>query len=105
MAGIAGIARAGKSWLVNVMLDRMHHRGSYGRKVVETPRWTMGVIWPELQAEAGAFLERHHIAMDERIAASSPWFPQISFLKGIHWEWRPYITARQPMAHSALPPR
>jgi len=65
MAGIAGIARRGQSWLVNVMLDRMAHRGSAGRAVVETSVGTMGVIWPQPQFEAGVYLEKTQAAMDE----------------------------------------
>jgi len=65
MAGIAGVAKPGKSWLVNRMLDKMIHRGSAGRAVLETPQTTMGVSWPRLQSKAGIYLEKFHIAMDE----------------------------------------
>jgi len=65
MAGIAGVAKTGKTWLVNCMLDRIIHRGSAGREVIETPLGTMGVTWLQPQAEAGTFLAKTQIALDE----------------------------------------
>jgi len=47
------------------MLDKISHRGPAGRQVIETPRGTVGVVWPELQAETQTYLVQSHMAMDE----------------------------------------
>lgn len=105
MAGIAGIDQPGKSWLVNTMLDKMHHRGSFGRKVVETGEWTMGVAWPELQAEAGAYLECNHLAMDETDNAQFAVVSDSFILKRDPWASLLYLMGMQPTDRFALLPR
>lgn len=51
MAGIVGIAQGGKRYLVEEMLDAIAHRGPAGRRVLETRKGTLGVVWPEAQTE------------------------------------------------------
>jgi asparagine synthase (glutamine-hydrolysing) len=65
MAGIAGIAKPGKSVLVKSMLEKITHRGPAGRYVLEDKLVTLGVVWPDSQAEAGPFLEHSRISIDE----------------------------------------
>jgi asparagine synthase (glutamine-hydrolysing) len=65
MAGIAGIARSDKLALVNLMLDKISHRGPAGRVVCADKSSTLGVVWPGSQPEAGRTLERSGIALDE----------------------------------------
>jgi asparagine synthase (glutamine-hydrolysing) len=65
MAGIAGIAQKDQSALVNRMLDKIAHRGPAGRYVLMDKACTLGVVWPDSQHEAGRFLERTRIALDE----------------------------------------
>jgi asparagine synthase (glutamine-hydrolysing) len=47
------------------MLDKISHRGPAGRYVLEDKSGTLGVVWPNSQPEAGLFLERSRIAIDE----------------------------------------
>jgi asparagine synthase (glutamine-hydrolysing) len=65
MAGIAGIAKKNKSVLVNLMLDKISHRGSAGRNVREFGSCTMGMVWHDSQHEAGRLFEHSRIAIDE----------------------------------------
>jgi len=65
MAGIAGIAKREKSDLVNLMLNKISHRGPAGRYLLEDKSCTLGVVWPDSQREAGQYLERSGIAIDE----------------------------------------
>jgi asparagine synthase (glutamine-hydrolysing) len=65
LAGIAGIAKPNKSALVTIMLDKISHRGPAGRLVHEYRSCSLGVVWPGSQPEAGMFLERSRIALDE----------------------------------------
>jgi asparagine synthase (glutamine-hydrolysing) len=65
MAGIAGIARSDKLALVNLMFDKISHRGPAGRYVLEDKSGTLGVVWPHSQPEVGRFLEHSRIALDE----------------------------------------
>jgi asparagine synthase (glutamine-hydrolysing) len=65
MAGIAGIAKTDKLALVNLMLNKISHRGPAGRFVLEDKSCTLGVVWPDSQREAGQYLERSGIAIDE----------------------------------------
>jgi len=65
MAGIAGIAKSDKLALVNLMLNKISHRGPAGRYVLEDKSGTLGVVWPDSQPEAGQFLKRSRIAIDE----------------------------------------
>ncbi len=50
LAGICGIAKEGKHEEVNLMLDRLQHRGGAGRKVIEANGVTFGIVYPEAQA-------------------------------------------------------
>ena len=52
MAGIAGIAEKGAKQKVSQMLDKMSHRGSAGRSVIETDNATLGIIWNDMEAGA-----------------------------------------------------
>jgi asparagine synthase (glutamine-hydrolysing) len=65
MAGIAGIANKNKSVLVNLMLDKISHRGSAGRNVREFESCTMGLVWQDSQHEAGRLFEHSRTAIDE----------------------------------------
>jgi asparagine synthase (glutamine-hydrolysing) len=65
MAGIAGIARSDKLSLVNLMLDKISHRGPAGRVVCADKSCTLGVVWPGSQPETGRVLERSRIALDQ----------------------------------------
>lgn len=49
MPGIAGIARSGQTELVNLMLDKMSHRGRHGREILESQGTTLGVIGSKIQ--------------------------------------------------------
>jgi asparagine synthase (glutamine-hydrolysing) len=49
MSGIAGIARAGKTELVNQMLDHLSHRGSDWREVHEVDGTIIGALGSKLQ--------------------------------------------------------
>jgi asparagine synthase (glutamine-hydrolysing) len=50
MSGIAGIAADGKRAEVERMLDRIAHRGRAGRRIIEMPGATLGIVWTEAQA-------------------------------------------------------
>ncbi len=49
MAGIAGIAQAGRREDVRRMLEVMIHRGGAGREVFEAGEVTLGAVWPRAQ--------------------------------------------------------
>ncbi|MBI5953490.1 MAG: asparagine synthase [Chloroflexi bacterium] len=49
MSGIAGIAHAGKTELVNKMLDRLSHRGSDWREIYEVEGTTIGALGSKIQ--------------------------------------------------------
>jgi len=53
MAGIAGIANAGRRGDVEHMLDRIAHRGGSGREVFEVRGATLGIVRPRGQASSG----------------------------------------------------
>jgi len=46
MAGIAGISAPGRQATVEEMLEKMSHRGGWGREVAEVAGTTLGVVWP-----------------------------------------------------------
>jgi asparagine synthase (glutamine-hydrolysing) len=50
MAGIAGIAAAGRQQQVRYMLDSLAHRGKAGSEVFECGSVTLGAVWPQVQA-------------------------------------------------------
>ena len=52
MAGIAGIANAGRRGDVERMLDRIAHRGGSGREVFEVRGATLGIVRPRAQASS-----------------------------------------------------
>ena len=65
MAGLAGLARAGERALVERMLDKMAHRGSAGRQVVEFENATLGLAWPAAQPDLAEALEGERAARDQ----------------------------------------
>ncbi|MBN1270886.1 MAG: asparagine synthase [Candidatus Aminicenantes bacterium] len=65
MSGIAGIAQAGKTNLVETMLDKISHRGEAGQKVLDEKTATMGIVWTEPQAEAEKSLKKKFEARDQ----------------------------------------
>jgi asparagine synthase (glutamine-hydrolysing) len=65
MAGIVGINRRGEQQSVLRGLEKIAHRGSNGRLVVEGGACTLGLIWPEPQASAVNQLMQTRIAWDE----------------------------------------
>ena len=50
MAGSAGITRSGMRVRVNLMLDKLVHRGPVGREAFEMDDITPGMIWSTAQA-------------------------------------------------------
>ncbi len=72
MAGIAGIQEGLRKADIEKMLDRIAHRGPAGRKVLETEKATIGVLWTEPQKNAVDMLTRESTARDtagtERLA-------------------------------------
>lgn len=65
MAGIAGIASLGKVTEVNLMLDKLAHRGTAGRKVNEIGGVTLGIVWPQIQTKAETVSNLQHIVRDD----------------------------------------
>ncbi len=65
MAGIAGIARAGKRVEVEQMLDKIAHRGPAGRDIIEARGCTLGLVWTRSQADAATMLQQAYLARDE----------------------------------------
>jgi asparagine synthase (glutamine-hydrolysing) len=45
MAGIAGIISIGQKESVEKMLNKISHRGKAGKKIIETDKSTIGIIW------------------------------------------------------------
>ncbi|MBN1382916.1 MAG: asparagine synthase [Deltaproteobacteria bacterium] len=74
MSGIAGIARPGEKQTVNVMLDKIAHRGPEGRKIIETPNATLGLVWTKPQQDAVEKLQKEQAVFDSagigRLAAA-----------------------------------
>jgi len=72
MAGIAGIQEGQKKADVEKMLDRIAHRGPAGRKILETEKATIGVLWARTQENAQDVLTQESKARDtagtERLA-------------------------------------
>lgn len=64
MSGIAGIARAGEQLSVNRMLDRISHRGTAARVVLETNDATLGAVCTEVQAGQFADLVKNKAVRD-----------------------------------------
>jgi asparagine synthase (glutamine-hydrolysing) len=50
MAGIVGIADAGKQELVAQMLEQIAHRGESGYKIIDRHGTTLGAVWSETEA-------------------------------------------------------
>jgi asparagine synthase (glutamine-hydrolysing) len=51
MTGIAGVSQPGCQDQVNLMLDMMCHRGTAGRKIINTNVATFGVVWNQFEAD------------------------------------------------------
>ncbi|MBN2147908.1 MAG: hypothetical protein JW726_10990 [Anaerolineales bacterium] len=66
MTAIAGIVKSGKSELVKKMLEKMAHRGSAGRYIVDQANVTIGVTYPKSQVSTGKLLQEQKIAADDR---------------------------------------
>ncbi|MCA1899828.1 MAG: asparagine synthase, partial [Chloroflexi bacterium] len=64
MSGIAGIARAGQTELVNKALDLLSHRGKDWREVVELNGTTLGATGLKLQENDRAELKSKGLAQD-----------------------------------------
>ena len=58
MAGIAGIFASNQQGKVEQMLDLIKHRGPAGRKVIELPGATLGVVYNRVQVGAQEILEK-----------------------------------------------
>lgn len=65
MAAIAGIAAINRKNQVNLMLDRMAHRGQAGRLVVQPGGVTLGIDWPESQSQAIHLMLEQNLAADQ----------------------------------------
>lgn len=50
MAGIAGINKPGEFDIVGRMLDKISHRGKYGRKIFSTGNSTLGLVYNESES-------------------------------------------------------
>jgi asparagine synthase (glutamine-hydrolysing) len=72
MAGIAGIQGKEKKAEVEKMLGTIAHRGPAGRKILETDKATLGVVWTKPQENAADILTQDSAARDtagaERLA-------------------------------------
>ncbi|MCD6155753.1 MAG: asparagine synthase [Candidatus Atribacteria bacterium] len=66
MAGIAGIFASNQQGKVEQMLDLIKHRGPAGRKVIELPGATLGVVYNRVQVGAQEILEKETRAVDWR---------------------------------------
>lgn len=66
MAGIAGIFASNQQGKVEQMLDLIKHRGPAGRKVIELPGATLGVVYNRVQVGAQEILEKKARAVDWR---------------------------------------
>ncbi|HSK89029.1 MAG TPA: asparagine synthase-related protein, partial [Anaerolineales bacterium] len=64
MSGIAGVARAGKTELVNKMLDKMSHRGRDWRETLESQGTTFGVVGSKTQTHDRAELQSSDLVRD-----------------------------------------
>ncbi|MCJ7434204.1 MAG: asparagine synthase-related protein [Anaerolineales bacterium] len=64
MSGIAGIARAGQTKLVNQMLDKISHRGSDWREMYEVEGTTIGALGSKIQKRDLADLKSKGLARD-----------------------------------------
>jgi asparagine synthase (glutamine-hydrolysing) len=64
MSGIAGVARAGQTELVDQMLDKMSHRGRDWREVRESQGTTFGVTGSRVQRADRAELKSNGLVLD-----------------------------------------
>jgi len=87
MAGIVGIAGAGKQEQVEQMLEQIAHRGESGSKIIDRHGTTLGAVWSETEAEPVPQRLQRQVAWD----GSCPTLPEPSALAEI----------RQPFAVSA----
>lgn len=65
MSGVAGIAAGGEQARVELMLEKLSHRGPAGREIAERDDITLGLVWTDLQAGSAAGLRHRHAAIDE----------------------------------------
>jgi asparagine synthase (glutamine-hydrolysing) len=65
MSGIAGIAAGGEQARVQLMLERLSHRGPAGQEIVDRDDATLGLVWTDLQEGSVAGLKHRHTAADE----------------------------------------
>ena len=87
MAGIVGIAGAGKQEQVGQMLEQIAHRGESGSKIIERHGTTLGAVWSETEAEPVPQGLQRRAAWD----GSCPTLPEPSAL----------VRAREPFVLSA----
>ena len=87
MAGIVGIAGAGKQEQVEQMLEQIAHRGDSGSKIIERDGTTLGAVWSETEAEPVPQGLERRAAWD----GSCPTLPEPSAL----------VQAREPFVLSA----
>ncbi|MBN2119215.1 MAG: hypothetical protein JW730_21775 [Anaerolineales bacterium] len=64
MSGIAGVARAGQTELVDQMLDKMSHRGRDWRETRESQGTTFGVVGSKIQKHDRAELKSSDLVRD-----------------------------------------
>ncbi|HSB03257.1 MAG TPA: asparagine synthase-related protein [Anaerolineales bacterium] len=79
MSGIAGIAQAGQTKLVNQMLDKMAHRGRDWREMRERQGTTFGMTGPKIQDADRAELKSSNLVRDR---AGQGHFAQAEVLPG-----------------------
>ncbi len=64
MSGIAGVFAPGARSVVDLMLDKITHRGPGGRKILETSEATLGIVWTKPQEKSAMMLEQEQILRD-----------------------------------------
>lgn len=64
MSGIAGVARAGQTDLVNQMLHKMSHRGPNWRETFENQGTTFGAVGSKIQTSDQAELKYSNLVCD-----------------------------------------
>jgi asparagine synthase (glutamine-hydrolysing) len=82
MAGIAGCLKEGQHELVAGMLERISHRGNFGKTIIEHDGATIGVVWSEHEEKAQQVNLRNGIFKD------GPGFGQLLEVKKIKDSWQ-----------------
>jgi asparagine synthase (glutamine-hydrolysing) len=67
MAGIVGIAEAGREQFIERGLDLVSHRGGAGRAARSHAGVTLACAWPEVQAGSAIGLDAHPVVLDGEI--------------------------------------